>query len=241
MYRCLISAGCSFAYGFNLPNRDKRYARLLADHMKVELVDTSMAGASNETLAAAAIAGINKSLERYKPEEIILLIGWTSTERFEFFNKRRGHLMSSVANLKHHRNGDKNPYLKEIHLFNNKYLWDPSFGYYKLVHTFNYVHSFCKSHGIKVIHKQNLDHYQAFFPDIQIKNAYIHNTDLIKSALSPEFARIFKDWTEGLSFQRETMRLKYILQPGYDTHPNEEGHYMWFNHLIMSHNSLNPK
>jgi len=240
MYKCLISAGCSYAYGFNLPDRDKRYARLVANHMGIDLYDASMAGASNEAIASLAIVGINRALRKYKPEELILLIGWTSTERFEYFNKRIGRIMSSMVNLRNHRTGDPDPHLKEISSFTADNMWDPSYGYYKLIHAFNYVHSFCRSHNIKVIHKQNVTHYPAYFPNVRLKHTGIKNTHLIDSVLTEEYNRNYRGWAkDGLCFQEETMKRGMILMPGHDTHPNEEGHAFWFKHLINTHPSLN--
>jgi len=208
--------------------------------MGIKLYDVSMAGASNEAIASAAIVGVNRALQKFKPEELILLIGWTSTERFEFFHKKIGRIMSAMINFQTHRLGDGDDLLKEVSGFTAEKMWDPSYGYYKLVHSFNYVHSFCRSHNIKVIHKQNVKHHRAYFPDIKLKFTMIKNHHLINSALSPDFKKDFEAWSlHDSCFQDVTMKRRLILRPGFDTHPNEEGHAFWFKHLITSHPSLN--
>ena len=240
MYKCLVSAGCSFAFGFNLPDRSKRYSQLVADHMGIELYDVSMAGASNEAIASTAVVGLNRALRKFKPEELIILIGWTTTERFEFFHKNHGRIMSAMINHKTHRVGDSDPLLKEVNSFVAEKMWDHSYGYYKLVHAFNYVHSFCRNNNIKVIHKQNVKHHPAYFPGIKLKFTQIKNKHLIESALSPDYKKDFEAWSlHDSCFQDVIMKRRLILRPGFDTHPNEEGHAFWFKHLIASHPSLN--
>lgn len=239
MYRCLVSGGCSFAYGFNLRDRNHRYAKILADHMSAELIDVSGAGMSNEFIAAATVSGIIKALESksYKPEEILVIVGWTSTERFEYFNRHIGRIMSGFMNLTHHVHGDMNQEDRNRSEFMSKHLWDPSYGYYKLIHAFNYLHSFCKAHNVKIIHKGNIIHIKARFPSIKMLNTEVKNSSLIQEALMEEYEEVFNVWSQESTFQEATMKnpLVYTINPRIDTHPSSAGHAMWAQKLIQKH------
>ncbi len=239
MYKCLVSGGCSFAYGFNLLKREHRYAKILADRINADLIDVSAAGMTNEFIAAATVSGIIKAMEvkYYKPEEILVLVGWTSTERFEYFNRRVGRIMSGFTNIAHHLNGDMQQEDRDRSEYMSKVLWDPSYGYYKLIHAFNYLHSFCKAHNIRIIHKANIIHVRARFPYIRLRNTEVKNSDLIQEALTAEFEEVFNVCSGERTFQELVMKnpLLYTIDPKYDTHPNPAGHAMWAEKLVEKH------
>ena len=241
MYKCLVSGGCSFAFGFNLKNRDKRYAKLIADHMKVELIDVSAAGVSNDFIASATVSGITRALSKYAPEEILVLVGWTTTERFEYFNKEHGRVLASFVNPGNHRYGN----VKEPDLLRSEYisqnLWDPSYGYYKLVHSFNYVYSVCKAYGIKCIHKHNVMHHAAHFPKIKLRHTLLRNEQLSNLALTPDAQQCLKSWSQEVSFQEFTMKKAYVVAPGFDTHPSEQGNVSWAAKLVVKHKEFNQR
>lgn len=238
MYKCLVSGGCSFAYGFNLKDRDKRYSKILAQHLNVELIDVSAAGMTNEFISAATISGITKALEKYSPEEILVVVGWTTTERFEYFNKKIGRIMSGYVNLTRHMYGDKHEEDVERSQLISKYLWDPSYGYYKLIHSFNYLHTFCKEQRVTVIHKHNVQHHAARFPSIKLLHTDVHNNDLIDRCFTADTKKRFQLMTIEKSFQLFTMESKYVIDPKRDTHPNEQGHILWAERLMIKHPEL---
>lgn len=235
MYKCLVSGGCSFAYGFNLPDREKRYARIMADRMGVELIDVSAAGASNDFIATATVSGIMRALNKYDPKEIVVIVGWTSTERFEYFNKSIGRIMSSFVNPARHVNGNYTTKDLERGVFVNLELWDPSYGYYKLIHSFNYVYSLCKAYGIACVHKHNCNHASARFPNVTLLNTLVKNKDLQEASLSAEALECFSNWRGEISFQQFTMKGNLVIEPKYDTHPNEDGHLLWARKVLHKH------
>lgn len=239
MFKCLVSGGCSFAYGFNLRDRNKRYAKILANHMQCELIDVSAAGMTNEFIAAATISGITKALNNYKAEEILVIVGWTTTERFEYFNKSLGRIMSGYVNPSVHLHGDKLTHdQQKVAEVVSKYMWDPSYGFYKLIHAFNYVYAFCKQIGVSVINKHNVNHYSAEFPNIPIKHTDIMNRNLIENAVPEAVWDCYKTWSTEKSFQDFCLIHKLVIDITRDTHPNEEGHKRWAERLIIKHKEL---
>lgn len=237
MYKCLVSGGCSFAYGFNLGNRDNRYANLIAQHLGAELIDVSAAGMTNEFISAATVVGINKALQKYSPEEIIVIVGWTTTERFEYFNKKVGRIMSGYTNVSKHIYGDKKEGDYERSLFISQHLWSPAYGYYKLINSFNYVHSFCEARGVTVIHKHNVQHHAARFPSIKLLHTDVNNSDLIDRCFTTDAKKHFERMSEERSFQDFVMREQFIISKK-DTHPNEKGNIRWAERLITKHPEL---
>lgn len=238
MYKCLVSGGCSFAYGFNLKDRDKRYANLIAQHLEVELIDVSAAGMTNEFISATTVFGVNKALQKYSSEEIIVIVGWTTTERFEYFNNNTGRIVSGYVNLKHHVHGDRKKGDLERSRFISEHFWSPAYGYYKLIHSFNYVHSFCKAQNVAVIHKHNVKHYPASFPSMKLLHTKVSNSDLFDACLTPDAKSHFQRMSDERSFQEFTMNNNLVLDPKIDTHPNEEGNILWANRLMTKHSEL---
>lgn len=239
MYKCLVSGGCSFAYGFNLKDRDKRYAKIISQRLNMKLIDVSAAGMTNEFISAATVSGINKALQQYKSDEILVIIGWTTTERFEYFNKRIGRIMSGYVNLSHHKHGSaKREEDREISIVISDHMWDPSYGYYKLLNSFNYVHNFCKAQGVTVIHKHNVKYYPAHFPDIKLNNTEVRNSDLIELCLTADAKEHFDRMTVERSFQDFVDINRYWNIPGKDTHPNERGNMLWAERLMVKHPEL---
>ena len=68
MSRILVSAGCSFAFGANLQDKEQRYSRTLATHYGMELIDVALPGVSNQHIVSAACYGIQQALKRESPK-----------------------------------------------------------------------------------------------------------------------------------------------------------------------------
>ena len=53
----------------------------------IEIKNNSVAGSSNDGIVRRVLDSIPKLLRQYKPEELCVIIGWTSPERKDFFYK----------------------------------------------------------------------------------------------------------------------------------------------------------
>tara|TARA_Y100000592_G_scaffold32621_1_gene51830 strand:- start:759 stop:1670 length:912 start_codon:yes stop_codon:yes gene_type:complete len=60
-----------------------------------EIKNNSVAGSSNDGIVRRVLDSIPKLLRQYKPEELCVIIGWTSPERKDFFTKATGAGMLS--------------------------------------------------------------------------------------------------------------------------------------------------
>jgi hypothetical protein len=238
MYKCVISGGCGYAYGFGLNDRSKRYAQFIANHLNAVLIDRSITNAGNELIASSLVVGINEALKTYKSNEIVVLVGWTTIERYEYYNMEYGRITSSVKDEFRLVGNEANSQIR-IAKFINSNLWDPSYGYYKMIHSFNYLNSVCETKKIKVVHRRNTGHNQAFnrgFPKVSVPHSEINNKDLIDKALLNEYAHQYKICMESDVFEKFAEKKGMISKNKY---PTEEGHYNWAKHLIAQHGSLN--
>ncbi len=230
MSKVIVSGGCSFAYGFNLKNRDDRYASLLANHYGVDLIDVSGPGKSNETIATSVSYGLTQARKKYDPSNIVVIVGWTETARMEYWDKERAMLQSCffTGYIPHTILAEKQR-LGLISDFITNKLWDPCYSYHKLLHAFNYVHALCVASGVRVIHLKNLNIIKATMPN-HGKNRLdsLRLTNYTEDSIFPESKSMFDAMCEATSFRDLIIKdQKYLLSPGIDHHPNELGHQMW--------------
>jgi hypothetical protein len=232
MCKVIVSGGCSFAYGFSLPDRSKRYAQLLARLLDVELIDVSTSGASNENIASATAFGIAEAIKRYKPEEIVVIVGWTEMGRVEFWDKKLVRLQSTFPNQNKNKTES---YQKDIATFVGKHMWEPCYSYYKLIHAFNYVHNLCKSHSIQVIHLKNVNFFKAKMPAGKILNSSMRTEWYAEGILSEPDQLCFNQLYDSQSFDGIiSQRSDYVFND--NGHPTALAHQFWANQ-IHQHNT----
>jgi hypothetical protein len=251
MTKVIISGGCSFAYGYGLNDRNKKYASLLAEKTGAELVDVSVSGSSNENIATSVVYGLNQSLKKHKPENIIVIIGWTEIARMEYWDKSIARLQSCFLHgfIPKNTNSSRHQLLRNTQIFVEKHMWDPCFSYYKLLHAFNYVNSLCKLHGVSVIHLQNLNIIKAKMTAGPVGLTSMRCEYYTDGVLSVEDEETFNAMCDSVSFSRFLFNLyhesvkKYLpeqllVKPNVDNHPNELGHQLWAEEIFNKHQSI---
>lgn len=215
--KTLISVGCSFAFGHGLKYQSKRYSYLLATKYQRRLLDYSRGGSSNEYIASSCAAAINAALKNNRPEDIVVLVGWTDQSRLMLFDTK----LNDIASVFPHRNRSKTNHIDE---FIGKYAWHDSFGVYKLYHSFNYVNMMCRAQNIKCLHLANLVAHAIPLPYPQNKSTRILY-DILGAEDSVEFGKLFsynKSFIGLIESDPERFRLTTD-----DFHPNEEAHHCW--------------
>jgi hypothetical protein len=227
MKKVLVSGGCSFAYGFNLIDRDDRYSKILSREYDLELIDTSTSGASNENIAAATVTGVHRALQKYKPREIVVVVGWTDQARFEYWDKSIERIQSAFINHRQHANGSRDQHHRNVSDFVIENMWTAEFGYYRLIHAFNYLNSFCKAHGVVVINKPSLTLFKIPFEPGVIRNSEMSCDAYTENVIMPVDIRAWESIFVSTSFHEFTAKRKQQLIPGLDSHPNPEGHRGW--------------
>lgn len=234
MLKALVSSGCSFAYGFHLEDRTKSYAYLLSKLLDVELIDASTSGASNENIASATAFGVAEAIRRYKPEEIVVVVGWTEMGRMEFWDKKLARIQSVFPSQ---RKENSQTYQKEISKFVSNYMWEPCYSYYKLIHAFNYVQCLCKAHRIPVIHLKNIDLYKVKMPFGKIWNSTMRSEWYSENILSEQDQLCFDRMFESRSFYSIiTERSDYVFSD--NGHPTALAHQLWANQIYQQNTDI---
>lgn len=205
----IISAGCSVAAGRYLDDPAKKYAVLLAKQYNAELTDIAKPGASNEHIAKCCVAVVTRALKTYKPEEIVVVVGWTETGRTELYDKQT----NSFTSL----------FFSAVTQFNKTFrreYWSPAVGYYQFVHSFNYLNSVCRANGVKIINLASLTIFPAKFGN--------QMDFLLDVATTEEDVRQLKDVVSRPSFHDFAKKRNMIR---HDNYPNEQSHKLWFVHI----------
>ncbi len=250
MTKIIVSGGCSFAYGYSLKDREKRYASLIASQLGCDILDVSVAGSSNDNIAASVAYGLNKALLTHNPKDILVMIGWTEVSRYEYWNK---HIARIQTIMMHWLPSDKEflerTKLVEIRNFVRENMWEPCYSYYKTLHAFNYIHNLCKARGVNVVHIKNLEMVKARMPDGVINHASMRQENYTNGVLSLEDAAEFSKMFNSISCMKFLSILfngkdrKYIpsdlyVNPPLDNHPTELGHRLWADEIFKRYSYI---
>lgn len=223
----IVSAGCSYAHGYGLANKDDRYAALISEYSGHELIDMSTSGSSNDYIASCAVAGVNAALKKAAPQQIALVIGWTTQSRIEYFDKDERLILSIMTAYR----GLENEYniggIPRERIASA--LWHPAYGYYRFLCGFQRVESFCKDVGVKVIHLQNINLHPIPFEDTKCVQSRFRQPFVLDNLLTDEQREKLGLLLEQQSFQ-VVCKSKKLLDN--TVHPTAVGHSMWA-HMIM--------
>lgn len=227
MFKCVVSSGCSYAYGYGLEDRDQRYARIIANHYEAELIDVSMAGISNDTIASFTIVGINKALKRYKPEDILVIVGWTTTARVELWDRTNNKIAAAFVAGTSAGRRKENSYLQLADEFYDKHTYEPCYGYYRLLNAFNYVETVCELKKVKIVHAHNLRCVPANFGPYDWYYTEIRTNEILKETTSPHTMSRLEQMCKEENFYDLCNRKKLFNLPISKYHPSKDGHMIW--------------
>jgi hypothetical protein len=161
----IVSSGCSIAYGDELQDRNKRNAKLIADHYNAELFDFSLQGCSNEIIANSIIDNVlllqdNGSIEL---DKTFVLVEWTIRTRLNYYSKSNIYHFLSTNNMREENRKrlqkayghdvvihDKNADLYELKQFWLNHTSHP-YCVYNMIKLIHHTQSFLKSKNIKYV------------------------------------------------------------------------------------------
>jgi|TARA_Y100000310_G_scaffold341137_1_gene439291 hypothetical protein len=226
-------------------NAQYRYPRVwphkLGKLLDVDVINSSISGSSNDAIVRRAVGDVIDLLKAYQPNEIYVIIGWTSPERRDFYY--RGYwddsFIESWETLYPSQPDMKWP-SKELTTFFKTYVkWFAHQEEYisRYVDQNLYLHYFLESHNIEHLF------FDAFYekgvggiessPDLTEELINI-DTNSIK-----HFLKIRKDFFKDKTFKRilldESDKFKDELW-GDDYHPTELGHKLWAKELYIDLN-----
>lgn len=243
MARVLVSAGCSMAWGMGLRYAKDKYANVIASQYGMDLIDVSCAGASNEHIASCGVYGVHQALLRYKVEDVVLLVGWTEQARMEYWDVRMEIIKSAMIQRRLPPELENvKTYVDEDVLFNivRRNMWSPGFSYYKLLHAFNYLNSFCDSRGVRVINKANISLFKIKLPPTRQRNTLNNPSLFTESVLTPSQQVVFdslfeKDCSFG-DFIRAGGETFCVSET--DLHPSDKAHRLWAERIIDENKNI---
>jgi hypothetical protein len=247
MKKVLVSLGCSFAWGDGLLNKQHRYSNIIADRFQFELINYGVSGASNEHIASLGVIGINKALQVYKPEDVVVIVGWTSQARLEYWDISKSCIRAAYPQQSIHPDLRLPPSQElafrnhqKISQFVENNMWCPAFGYYKLMHAFNYLNTYSESKSIDIINIANISLFKIKLPPTPTRNPHISSSSFTANILNTKHQTIFdRLLNRGTSFADliDTDPERYRVSD-MDSHPNSEAHSVWAESIINENKDI---
>lgn len=223
-------------------NNDYRLPKVwpekLSHLLKVRPINNAHAGSSNDGIVRRTINYLLQLLQEYPPEEILVIIGFSSPERKDFYykhNKSAG--WDVIYPLDNFQNSQEREDFKKNYV---KIYWNEEEYLTRYLNSVLYLHTFLKT--------KNIDHifFNAFYQDDTSKlnsKSFLkmikrfeekHSSSFLDSlgvkALLKEYYKINQKVFLNTSFKN------YIdFKPGknYDNiHPSENGHELWAKYLF---------
>lgn len=241
----------------------KVWPHKLAKRLRVECKNTSLAGSSNSGILVRTMCAVGELLKEYKPEDIYVIVGWSSPERNDFFYRdaaapEHAHWETLYPAEVNHQYND--PGKAEFYKLYTQYFWNTEEYILRYVNQNIQLHTFLETLGIK--HTFFNAFYEPHAGVIDTDFSFMVATNLYSSILDtiedpsyyrgylgntdPNFFKeylrelidgpIFKDSFSGLV---KTLRSKHPdskLIDGF--HPSEFSHGEWAKYLHKNINQL---
>tara|TARA_X000000368_G_C23018834_1_gene707038 strand:+ start:790 stop:1608 length:819 start_codon:yes stop_codon:yes gene_type:complete len=196
-------------------------------------------GSSNDGVVRRTVENVLGLLKNYSPDEILVVVGWTSPERKDFFYRETGETDSHWLTLQPAQNMEfYNSDAKDLKHFFKTYVrcfWHPEEFFHRYVRQNLYLHYFLKSHNIEHLF------YSSFYenPDVGIDDMGKEMYDLIPPNTLENFHGLCKTSYKDLTFRNyvqevhidENSNNKHQNKFFADHHPTELGHRLWSEEL----------
>ena len=242
----VFSFGCSLAWGSELADRNKRYAKLIANNYNAKLFDYSIPGNSNENISQTAINKLLATKQEMIPSRTLVHIGWTYSTRLNYCGKDNRYYVIAEYNLQPARRKQK-LLQKHYHIYFNDDFDDPMdlkiyhdnhtnlpYLIYNLTRHIHHAQLFLKSNGYNYIFSfaSDIEKHLVMTPDdtynaLGIVEPYTNYT-------YPNFSHLMNDIDT--SYICDVPFTSYVgslnLKIGPDHHPLEEGHAAYAKVLI---------
>lgn len=238
--KTLIASGCSFTFEpWNWPT-------FVANKFNLELRNVGMASQGNGLIARKLIYEVNKALDLYNPDEILVGVMWSGTDRHEFYkeesidSKSWGNYPKDYNDVKNPTNvvdGKLNWYILNHHWTNKE-----STTYYKNFHTVVQGMVLSLEHILRVqlfLEKMGIKYFMSSYLDI-FSDASLMNNDEI----SYLYKNINLNSFLPVKGCHEWVKENYSNNGGFNEpdekgyigiHPTEFGHKKFTDEVIIPH------
>ena len=233
----------------NRPYRlPKVWPHKLAGKLNLECFNISIAGSSNDGIVRRTMNSIDDMLTRYKPEEILYIVGWSSPERKDFFYEdgTNKHWETMYPGEIESYKG----YTDKLHSFYKQYVlsfWNAEEFITRYIQQTILIKSFLKSLGVQYLF------FDAFYESKETVLSKDHSLKSAKNLYSTisdkfnnqgklralelnntikHFHNIVKESYIETSFIDFILKKEKELDKEIITyHPSEEGHELWAEYL----------
>lgn len=207
----------------------KVWPHKLGELLNIEVLNTANAGCSNDSIVRRVVENTLKLLDKYKGEEIFVIVGWSSPERKDFYYKGEWNSWETLypAQLTQDFSYDKD--LQEFYRIYLEKFWNEEEYIERYIQHNLLIHHFLNSYGIKHIF------FDAFY---ETKDMGIYdklNKDNLK-----QIKDIRKNNFIDKTFREVLMKGEYLDKElfGKDYHPTEKGHEIWARYLYDKVNNI---
>jgi hypothetical protein len=244
----LLANGDSFTYGYELPNKYDAWPYVLGKTLNFDVINYGICSGSNDYIRRTTLEYLLSN--NPKPEEIFVIIGWSSEIRWEGFlddlnmyaqvklgremrvvNEKECRIIRDEELLTVMPRVKLNAYNNISENYLSTYKKSPIYNMAEKYHIMYMMHCVLNSLNIKHIFFNSLTEYSKINHKLFIPNSKIlaHQKEMLKNI--NKIKCLIK---EDNSFITETMEdfCKSYPKGKKEGHPLEEGHKAWSNNLL---------
>jgi len=219
--KILLCDGDSWTAGNNgYPELSKCWPRELGKLLDIEVKNISQSGGSNDGIIRRTIKEVLSLLKEYKLDEILVVVGWSSPDRRDFyFNDTNWETFQPSANEYSVEGSGQPKDLEKFYYLWTKYFWNEEESLYHYINDNLYLHNFLESKNIKHLF------FNAFYTEDWEK---INDSNVYDYTIVEEFLKLFDKNFIKVSFKNFINNSEKIEDKfcGAD-HPDEVGHSLW--------------
>jgi hypothetical protein len=241
----IITGGCSFTEG-------ETWAKSLYDLCKqnypgVLLENTALTSQGQELIQKKISQDLIESLKEYKPEEIAVVVMWSSTERKCFYVNNPYIISTDLKNVwSDNRNpicdlkNNSNPtaawytcnwhdlehpqYTTNIVKTHFSLVKDSSYAVHLSLENIIFLQNLCKVHNVKF--------YQMFYMDYPLEDIETYKDHELVKYLYDQFDyNSIVDKKSIFTYLKELDNEELYFRK--DAHPTKEGHELWFKQVLL--------
>jgi len=199
----------------------KVWPHKLGSLLGIDVLNTSVAGSSNDGIVRRLISNVLDLLKKYDGSEMFVIVGWSSPERKDFYTN--GSWETLYPMHKHKRNNES---LNEMWDLYVEHFWNKEEYISRYKHTNLYIHYFLESHNIEHLF------FDSFY---ETELGHHHKSQIRDTIVDEDYLQITKNNFKEVSFKNFLLDDNNEFRDGLfnelDPHPSETGHQLWAEEL----------
>ena len=220
-------------YNFvNHPDNDsyrlpKVWPYKLGKLLKTNVVNNAAAGSSNDAIVRRTTNKVLELLESNKAEDLFVIVGWSSPERKDFYQKENQWVTIYPAQLDKRDDEVLNNFTK-VYV---EHFWNEKEYISRFINQNLYLHYFLKYHNVKHYFFESF--WEQKNSDIFVDNDIVDVISKDETNTAKHFLKIKDEIYKPISFRRFIMRNFSLHNAKYfnEHHPTEQSHQLWAEEL----------